>query len=93
MKTLLALIVAVAGFAAATPEASAGGYCGTGHGYYPPSTCHVYKLYTKESCRHYFTKTYHNSCGHCYTVRYVNITYVDYYSNGSTRSYNRTFRA
>ena len=92
MKTLLALIIATAGFAAATPEASAGS-CRVSFRYSPPSHCHVYKLYTRESCRHYFTKTYHNSCGRCYTVRYVRITYIDYYSNGSTRSHVRTFRA
>ena len=92
MKTLLALIVATVGLAAAAPEASAGGHCRVNIGFYTPPSCHVYKLYTRETCRHYFTKTYHR-CGRCYTVRYVTITYVDYYSNGSTRRYNRTFRA
>ena len=107
MKTLIALIAATVGIAAAAPEASAGGHrhggiglnfghgginINVGHGggcYHRP----VYKLYTRETCRRYFCKTHYTHCGRPYTVRYVSITYTDFYSNGSRRSYTRSFRA
>ena len=101
MKTLLALIVATVGLAAAAPEASAGGHrhghIGVNFGHSGVSVhfnrCHVYKLYTKETCRRYFFKTLYNHCGSPYTVRYVTITYRDFYSNGTSRCYTRTLRA
>ena len=102
MKKFLALIFAAAGIAAAAPEASAGGRCGVGinfgHGHGPSiklnfSPCHVYKLYTKEICRRYFCKTHYTHCGRAYHVRYVTITYRDFYSNGTSRTYTRTHRA
>ena len=100
MKKLLALVFAAAGIAAAAPEASAGGRCGVGinfgHGHGIKlnfSPCHVYKLYTKEICRRYFCKTHYTHCGRPYHVRYVTITYRDFYSNGTSRTYTRTLRA
>ena len=103
MKTLLALIIATAAFFATTPKAEAGGIqirLGFGHGHGSSyggghghgHGCRIYRTHTCEVCRRYFTKTYHNSCGHCYTQRYATITYRDYYSNGTTRCYPRTVR-
>lgn len=86
---LIALIAAAAPFGLAqTTDA--------GQHYYPaPKHCapKVYKTHTCEVHRCYQYRTAYNHCGKRYTFRVAVITYKDYYSNGTFRTYTRTVRA
>lgn len=50
----------------------------------------VYKVRTVEVCRHRHFEWRHNHCGHAYQAFYTVVTYKDFYSNGSWKSYDVT---
>lgn len=57
------------------------------HGHCAP----VYKVRTCEVNRRRYCKTAYDHCGHPYTYHVTVVTYRDYYSNGTSRTYTRTF--
>jgi hypothetical protein len=81
-----------------------GGYAGSyrgghssGHGYvaprYTPSHCApvVYKTHTVEVNRYTQCRTAYDHCGRPYTYHVTVVTYCDHYSNGTSRTWSRTF--
>lgn len=76
----------------------AGGYRG-GHGYVAPSYGYgyshcapvVYKTHTVEVNRYTQCRTAYDHCGRPYTYHVTVVTYCDYYSNGTSRTWSRTF--
>lgn len=50
-------------------------------------------LCTKELCRRTECRYALDHCGRRVSFQVVVITYADFYSDGSSRSYNRTYRA
>lgn len=80
--------------------AGGGGYSGgynSGYGYvaprYAPSHCApvVYKTCTVEVNRYTQCRTAYDHCGRPFTYHVTVVTYCDHYSNGSTRTWSRTF--
>ena len=73
-----------------------GGYS-SGYGYvapqYRPSHCApvVYKTHTVEVNRYTQCRTAYDHCGRPYTYHVTVVTYCDHYSNGTTRTWSRTF--
>ncbi len=65
---------------------SHGGY-GHDHGHYRP----VYKLHTVEVNRTRHCRTAYDHCGRPYTYHVTVVTYCDHYSNGTSRTWSRTF--
>jgi hypothetical protein len=89
MKTIAMLALATITLAAA-PAASAADYsCSyrVNVGY-----CAPYYVRTKEVCRRNVCKYAYDHCGRRYSYNVVVITYADIYSDGSSRSYTRSFR-
>jgi len=74
----------------------AGGYRG-GYGYVAPSYGRghcapvVYKTHTVEVNRYTQCRPAYDHCGRPYTYHVTVVTYCDYYSNGTTRTWSRTF--
>ena len=78
-----------------------GGYGGysEGHGYVPSGGYHhaprhcapVYKTHTVEVNRYTQCRTAYDHCGRPYTYHITVVTYCDYYSNGTSRTWSRTF--
>lgn len=71
-----------------------------GSGYVPSAGYHhghvhcapvVYKTHTVEVSRHTQCRTAFDHCGRPYACHVTVVTYCDYYSNGSTRVWSRTF--
>ncbi|MDF1824590.1 MAG: hypothetical protein P1U68_08105 [Verrucomicrobiales bacterium] len=58
---------------------------GHGHGHRAP-----YVVRTSEVCRSYQTRHGYRPCGSIYYYKVTTVTYRDYYSNGSSRTYTRT---
>jgi len=78
---------------------SSGHGYGYGHGYsigYPSHGNHghcaqPYKVSTVEVNRYTQCRTAYDHCGRPYTVHVTVVTYCDHYSNGTTRTWSRTF--
>ncbi|MEM1442599.1 MAG: hypothetical protein AAGF67_09670 [Verrucomicrobiota bacterium] len=99
-KTIATLAIAVTSLAAFTPEAEAGTkgdilrFIGQqihknhgpsyGHGH-----CTPYLVRTAEIGRHCETRTGYRPCGSIYYYNVTVVTYREFYSNGSTRTYTR----
>lgn len=74
---------------------------GFGHGYVSPSFHHdhygpaycapVHRIRTVEVGRHCYFRTAYLSCGRPFTQRVTVVTYCDHFSNGTTRTWTRTF--
>ncbi len=64
-----------------------------GYGYVPSySHCApVYKTCTVEVARYTQCRTAYDHCGRPYTYHVTVVTYCDHYSNGTTRTWSRTF--
>ena len=94
-KFALLAVVAVFGFTAA-PKAEARPHIsvsfGHGHGYKHGHYCPPRKIRTCIVHTCYRTKYYFDHCGHKRYYRIKIVTYRSYYSNGTSRSYTRTFR-
>lgn len=84
MKTLLIAALAVASLHVATPRAEAWRCANT----YAP-----YKVRTCEVHRCAYRKSAHDSCGRNFRYTVTVITYRDFYSDGSTRTYSVTYRS
>ncbi|MDF1659183.1 MAG: hypothetical protein P1U58_16315 [Verrucomicrobiales bacterium] len=99
--TLITLAIVATALIGFTPQAEAGtkkdilrfvghqlsknnGY-GNGHGH-----CTPYVVRTSEICRRCETRTGYRPCGSVYYYNVTVVTYRDYYSNGSSRTYTRT---
>ncbi len=67
---------------------SDGGY---GHGYGHGCEPQPYKVSTVEVNRYSQCKTAYDHCGRPYTYHVTVVTYCDHYSNGSSRTWSRTF--
>lgn len=98
MKTIVSLVIATLTFVAA-PAAQAldlrpritivtSSSCVPQHHHH----CAPSYVCTKELCRHFQTQWVYDSFGSAYSVNVLVITYADYYSDGSARSYTRTYR-
>ncbi len=102
-KTIITLAVAITSIVAFTPEAEAGtkgdilrfigkqivhgGGPGHGNGH---GSCTPYVVRTAELGRHFETRTGYRPCGAVYYYNVTIVTYRDFYSNGSSRTYTRT---
>ncbi|MBU6300457.1 MAG: hypothetical protein KGS60_02800 [Verrucomicrobia bacterium] len=86
MKSILSILCIIACLGLTGGNAQAGGKRYS----YSNNHC-VYKTHTCEvnRCRH--KKMGYDACGHCYTYWITVVTYRDYYSNGTTRSYQVTY--
>lgn len=70
-----------------------------GHGYVASGHHHhhhhapvpVYKTHTVEVNRHSHCRTRYDHCGRPYTYHVTVVTYCDHYSNGTSRTWTRTF--
>lgn len=101
MKLTILSAVAVALFALiGASEAQAGprygGHRGHGYGgyhhqpsYHVDHCAPVYKTRTVEICRERQCRTAYRSCGAPYTYHVTVVTYRDYFSNGTSRTWNR----
>lgn len=69
------------------------GYARSGYGYVSSrSHCApVYKTCTVEVNRYTQCRTGYDHCGRPYTYHVTVVTYCDHYSNGTTRTWSRTF--
>ena len=65
------------------------GYGRSSHGH--RSCDRVYKIRTIELCRHCDRRVVRDSCGRTRVVHVTTVTYKDIYSNGYSRTWNRTF--
>ena len=102
MKIIASLAIAAFTFTA-LPAAQAGDcYIGTGHHgiiittrSYTPSyapSCAPRYVSTSEVYRTVQTQWAYDSFGNAYPYNVMVITYADFYSDGSSRSYTRTYR-
>ena len=87
MKTIVILALATLTLAAA-PASNAAEYRYRTVGYCAP---HV--VSTKEVCRRAVCQYAYDHCGRRYSYHVVVVTYASYYSDGSSRTYTRSFRA
>ena len=86
-KLTLAIVIAAAAlFSGVNAEA---GQC-----YRPPvQHCHVYKVHTCEINRCYHWKTSYDHCGHPFRYRILVVTYKDTFSNGTYKTWTKSYRA
>jgi hypothetical protein len=95
MKTIASLVLATLTFTA-VPAAQAHDYGRTSI-IISSSSCipHCAPRYvcTKELCRRYECRSAYDQFGCRHSYHVLVITYADYYSDGSARSYTRAFRA
>lgn len=63
-----------------------------GHSFRSQNHCATpHRVRTIEVCRNRVCRTAYNSCGQRYTYHVTVVTYRDIYSNGSSRTYTRTY--
>lgn len=89
MKSILTLTIVIA--AAILTLAPASAEAGTRYQSY--SSCAPRYIQTREICRRYECRYATDHCGRRYSYQVTVVTYADYYSNGSKRSYTRVYRA
>lgn len=99
--TLITLAIVATALIGFTPQAEAGTkkdilrFVGqqlsknNGHGH-GSGHCTPYVIRTSEIGRHCETRTGYRPCGAVYYYNVTIVTYRDFYSNGSTRTYTRT---
>ena len=87
MKTIAILALATLTLAAA-PASHAAEY-----GYRTVGYCAPYIVCTKEVCRRTVCQYAYDHCGRRYSHQVVVVTYANHYSDGSTRTFIRSFRA
>ena len=89
MTTKALLLLSFVGLTAfgTLPEAQAGSYRRS-YNY-----CAPYKVSTCEVDRCRQCRVAYDDCGHRYTYHVTVITYRDHYSDGSARTYTRTYRS
>jgi len=92
MKSILALVLAVAASALVLAPVSSEAGARYRSGYSAPA-CKPYYVCTKVLSRRYECRWAKRSCGRSYSYRVVVTTYADVYSNGSRRVYTRVARA
>ena len=85
MKTIALLIIVIITTLSAAPKADAGQQ----YGY----RCTPAYLCTKEICRRTECHYAYNHCGQRYAYHIIVITYADYYSNNTRRTYTRCYRS
>lgn len=97
MKTILAAIAAVVTLSS---TASAWDRCYESANEYRPSRycepvrhCEVYKVSTCEIGRCCHQRVGHDHCGRCYYYTVTVVTYRNYYSDGSSNTFTRTFQS
>ncbi len=87
MKSILTLAIAALTLIAAVPSAEAG------YGYSCQHYCRPVYCSTVVVCRHTECRWATDHCGRRYSYHVTVVTYADVYSDGSRRTYTRTFRA
>jgi hypothetical protein len=87
MKTILSVLAIALTSLAAAPSANADCYAPRRVYCVPVVVC------TKVVCCHTECRCAYDHCGNAYTVRVKIVTYADIYSDGSSNTYTRTFRA
>lgn len=100
-NTIVTLAIAFTAFVGFSPQAEAGTkreilrYVGHqfagnhGHQHYRHGSCTPYVVHTAELGRHCETRTGYRPCGSVYYYSVTVVTYRDFYSNGTSRTYTR----
>jgi len=86
MKMLLIAALAISSLGFAAPHAEAGSYRRS-------TSCAPYKVRTCEIGRRAYCQTAYDRCGGRYHYTVTVVTYRDSYSDGSARTFSRTYRS
>lgn len=87
MKILITALVAFSGLTFAAPKSEASDYCYTT----TVSYCAPYRVSTCVVYRNSYCRTSYDRCGNAYHYTVTVVTYRDNYSDGSSRTYSRSF--
>ena len=92
MKTILIAIAAAVTFST-TASAWEGHYYAESSSCRPVRHCEVYKVSTCEVNRCCHTKVAYDHCGRPYRYSVTVVTYRNYYSDGSSNTFTRSYRS
>jgi hypothetical protein len=92
-KTIAILAIAIATFTLAAAPAASAADCGYRYGVVTVGYCAPRYVCTKEICRRTECRWATDHCGRRYSYMVTVITFADHYSDGSRRTYTRTYRA
>ena len=85
MKLIALLLLVIASLTAGATTAKASDYCYTGRSYCAPTY-----VCTRVICRNTECRYGYDHCGRRVSYYVTVVTYADYYSDGSSRTYTRT---